>query len=99
MNELTVILFILVSLALFVLISKQFGKNSKGSKPTVNTKQDIVDGYERLILEVIENNKDDKEALVEKKTKLLKVISKDLHNNIYFDEEEAKYIVSKLAEL
>ena len=99
MGELSVILFIIVSMALFVLIFKQFGNNKKTNKPTVNTKQDIVDSYEQLILDVIENNKDDKEALVEKKTKLLKVISKDLHNNIYFDDDEAKYIVSKLAEL
>ncbi len=99
MSELSVILFIIITVALFVLIFKQFGNNRKTNKPTVNTKQDIVDGYEQLILDVIENNKDDKEALVEKKTKLLKVISKDLHNNIYFDDDEAKYIVSKLAEL
>ncbi len=99
MGELSVILFIIVSMALFVLIFKQFGNNKKTNKPTVNTKQDIVDSYEQLILDVIENNKDDKEALIEKKTQLLKVISKDLHNNIYFDDDEAKYIVSKLAEL
>lgn len=99
MGELSILLFIIVTFALFVLVFRQFGNNKKSNKPTVNTKQDIVDGYERLILDVIENNKDDKEALVEKKTKLLKVISKDLHNNIYFDDDEAKYIVSKLAEI
>lgn len=99
MGELSIVLFVIVTLALFVLIFRQFKNNKKSNKPTVNTKQDIVDGYEQLILNIIKNNKEDKEALVEKKTKLLKVISKDLHNNIYFDDDEAKYIVSKLAEL
>ncbi|WP_419764523.1 MAG: hypothetical protein ACNI28_12165 [Arcobacter sp.] len=99
MTELSIIIFIIVSIALFILVFKQLGNNKKTNRPTVNTKQDIVDGYEKLILDVIENNKEDKEALVEKKTQLLKVISKDLHNNIYFDDDEAKYIVSKLAQL
>ena len=81
------------------MVFKQLGNNKKAKRPTVNTKQDIVDSYEKLILDVIENNKEDKEALLEKKTQVLKVISKDLHNNIYFDDDEAKYIVSKLAQL
>jgi len=97
--EVAVIIFILISMALFFLIFKRTGKNSKYGKSQVNTKQDIVDGYEKLMLDVIENNKHDKEALLEKKTQLLKSISKDLHNNIYFDDDEAKYIVSKFAEL
>ncbi|PLY08985.1 MAG: hypothetical protein C0626_08175 [Arcobacter sp.] len=99
MTELSIILFIIVSIALFILVFKQLGNNKKAKRPTVNTKQDIVDSYEKLILDVIENNKEDKEALLEKKTQVLKVISKDLHNNIYFDDDEAKYIVSKLAQL
>ena len=99
MNDVAIILFIIVSLALFILVFKLLSKNDKRNKSEVNTKQDIVDGYEKLILDVIENNKDDKDLLIEKKTQLLKIISKDLHKNIYFDEEEAKYIVSKLAQL
>jgi len=99
LTELSIILFIIVSIALFILVFKQLGNNKKAKRPTVNTKQDIVDSYEKLILDVIENNKEDKEALLEKKTQVLKVISKDLHNNIYFDDDEAKYIVSKLAQL
>jgi membrane protein implicated in regulation of membrane protease activity len=99
LNEVAIILFILISMALFVLIFRGVKKNGKRNKSEVNTKQDIVDGYERLILDVIEKNRDNKELLLEKKTQLLKAISKDLHNNIYFDDDEAKYIVSKLAEL
>ncbi|ADG92988.1 hypothetical protein Arnit_1330 [Arcobacter nitrofigilis DSM 7299] len=99
MIEITVIIFILISLALLVLIYKQINRTKNRGKTEVRTKQDIIDGYEKLILDVIENNKDDKKLMIEKKTQILKVVSKDLHNNIYFDDDEAKYIISKLAEL
>ena len=99
MNEVAIILFVIVSLALLILVFKLLNKNDKRNKSEANTKQDIVDGYEKLILDVIENNQNDKDLMIEKKTQLLKIISKDLHKNIYFDEEEAKYIVSKLAQL
>jgi|TARA_R110002033_G_scaffold20278_5_gene51310 membrane protein implicated in regulation of membrane protease activity len=97
--EATVLIFIIISLALFVLIYKQISRTKNNEKTEVKTKQDIIDGYEKLILDVIENNKDDKKLMIEKKTQILKVVSKDLHNNIYFDDDEAKYIISKLAEL
>ncbi|WP_375723405.1 hypothetical protein LXN10_12885 [Arcobacter sp. KX21116] len=99
MIEATVLIFIIISLALFVLIYKQISRTKNNEKTEVKTKQDIIDGYEKLILDVIENNKDDKKLMIEKKTQILKVVSKDLHNNIYFDDDEAKYIISKLAEL
>ncbi|RXJ82005.1 hypothetical protein [Arcobacter sp. F2176] len=99
MIEATVVIFILVSLALLILIYKQINKTKSSENTEVRTKQDIIDGYEKLILDVIENNKDDKKLMIEKKTQILKVVSKDLHNNIYFDDDEAKYIISKLAEL
>ena len=99
MIEATVVIFIIISLALLVLIYKQINKTKSSENTEVRTKQDIIDGYEKLILDVIENNKDDKKLMIEKKTQILKVVSKDLHNNIYFDDDEAKYIISKLAEL
>ncbi|MGB5917805.1 hypothetical protein [Arcobacter sp.] len=99
MIEATVVIFIIISLALLVLIYKQINRTKNSEKTEVKTKQDIIDGYEKLILDVIENNKDDKKLMIEKKTQILKVVSKDLHNNIYFDDDEAKYIISKLAEL
>lgn len=99
MVDVIIVIFILISLALLVLIYKQINRTKSRDKTNVRTKQDIIDGYEKLILDVIENNKDDKKLMIEKKTQILKVVSKDLHNNIYFDDDEAKYIISKLAEL
>lgn len=99
MIEVAIVIFILISLALLILIYKQINRTKSRDKTQIRTKQDIIDGYEKLILDVIENNKDDKKLMIEKKTQILKVVSKDLHNNIYFDDDEAKYIISKLAEL
>ncbi len=99
MIEVAIVIFILISFALLILIYKQINRTKSRDKTEVKTKQDIIDGYEKLILDVIENNKHDKKLMIEKKTQILKVVSKDLHNNIYFDDDEAKYIISKLAEL
>ena len=99
MDSISILIFLLLTVALVVLIIKQFKRNSSNSKSTPLTKEDIITGYEKLVLEVIENNKDNKEVLMEKKSQLLKHISKDLHNNIFFDEKEAKEIILKLASL
>jgi len=99
LDDIVVVVFMFISLALFILIFKQFKKSNKKAKPTSLTKEDIIDGYEKLVIDLINNNQDSKEVLLEKKSQLLKYISKDLHNNIFFSDEEAKEIVQKLAKL
>lgn len=99
MEATSFVLFALISISLFVLVYKQFNKAKINPRSKAMTKEDIVEGYEKLILDVIEKNRDDKDALKEKKTQLLKHISKDLHNNIFFDEDEAKDIVRQLASI
>lgn len=99
MDSVTIIIFLLLSIALFVLVFKQFKNNSVSNKPTALTKEEIILGYEKLVLDVVEKNKDNKDILLEKKSQLLKYISKDLHNNIFFDEKEAKEIIKRLASL
>lgn len=100
MDNTAIIIFILISAALFILLSRQF-KNIQGKgRPTSLTKEDIILGYEKLVRDLIEKNENEpKEILMEKKSQLLKHISKDLHNNIFFDENEAKEIVRKLAQI
>lgn len=99
MDSVTIIIFLLLSVALFVLVFKQFKNNPTNNKSTALTKEEIILGYEKLVLDVVEKNKDNKDILLEKKSQLLKYISKDLHNNIFFDEKEAKEIIKRLASL
>lgn len=99
MDSVSILIFILLFVALVILISRQFKKNSHGSKPSSLIKEEIILGYEKLVLEIIEKNRDDKDSLIEKKSQILKYISRDLHNNIFFDEKEAKEIIQKLAAL
>ncbi len=99
MDSISILIFLILTVALVVLVVKQFKKNSSNTKSSALTKEDIINGYEKLVLEVIENNKDNKEELMLKKSQLLKHISKDLHNNIFFDDKEAKEIILKLASL
>lgn len=99
MDSISIIIFLLISVALFVLIFKQFKKGTSNARPTALTKEDIISDYEKLVKDLIENNKDEKDVMLQKKSQLLKHISKDLHNNIFFDEKEAKEIIQKLASL
>lgn len=99
MDSTSILILIILVIALFLLIGRQINRGSFTAKDTSLTKDDIILGYEKLVKEVIENNKDDKDIMLQKKSQLLKHISKDLHNNIFFDEKEAKEVIQKLASL
>ena len=51
------------------------------------------------MLLLISKYEKDKEELQIKKIEFLKIASNELHNNIFFDEHEAKAIIQKLASL
>ena len=98
METLSIFIFIIIGSALALLLYKQFTKAQNRPKTSSLTKNDIILRYEKMVNDLLEENKElPREELLQRKGQLLKHISRELHNNIYFDDEEAKEIVKKLA--
>lgn len=90
-------LFIVIFLILAILIVFLFIRNNKQYKPSVIKKEELIKKYEYEMLKLISQYEKDKPLLQEKKIEYLKTASFELHNNIFFDEHEAKAIIQKLA--
>lgn len=97
MSESTIL--VLAFLVLFIIAFFIFNKPKKKAKPTAIKKDELIRKYEDEMNEIISTYKDDKEQLQIKKIEYLKKASHKLHNNIFFDEQEAKQMVQRLASL
>jgi len=74
-------------------------KSKTEIRPSYEKKSELIKSYEDDLQEIIEKYQDDKELLNRKKIEFLKSSSKELHNNIFFDEDEVKQIIKKLASM
>lgn len=83
---------LLVGLAIIL-----FKKSNIKSKPAYLKKEEISKKYEYEMLKLISKYEKDKELLSKKKIEFLKEASSELHNNIFFDDNEVKALISKLA--
>lgn len=92
-NPIFIIIFLVLGLLVFLLLFR----TNKKHKPSALKKEELIKQYEYEMLKLISKYEKDKELLNEKKIEFLKVASKELHNNIFFDESEAKAIIQKLA--
>lgn len=73
-------------------------KKSGNSVRTKSEKQDqIKRSYKSYLDEKLSPLKDNRSKLLEEKTKILKRFSKELHRNLFFDENEAKTLIQELA--
>ncbi len=90
------IVFFLVLVALVFLIFKRTNSNYK---PSYLKKQELVKQYEYEMLKLISKYEKEPEVLKIKKIEFLKQASNELHNNIFFEDKEAKALVQKLASL
>ncbi|PLY07590.1 MAG: hypothetical protein C0625_05285 [Arcobacter sp.] len=91
------ILYIVIFLILSALAILLFMRNTKRYKPSAIKKEELIKKYEYEMLKLISQYEKDKSLLQEKKIEFLKTASFELHNNIFFDEHEAKAIIQKLA--
>jgi hypothetical protein len=57
----------------------------------------IKKSYIRYLDEKLTPFKNDKDALIAQKTKILKEFAKELNQNLFFDEEEARSLLQELA--
>lgn len=96
MDNSAIIILFLVLLVLVVLLFKRTTTNHKAS---ALKKAELIKMYEYEMLKIIGKYEGDKELLSKKKIEYLKTASHELHNNIFFDEDEAKALIQKLASM
>lgn len=85
---------ILVAFFVLWVWTKKSGNNVR----TKSEKQDqIKRSYKSYLDEKLSPLKDNRSELLEEKTKILKRFSKELHRNLFFDEDEAKTLIQELA--
>ncbi len=75
-----------------------FKSNLKSQPKSKEQKQgEIYEEYKRTMDSELSNYLNDKDTLVQKKTALLKVFAGELHRNMFFDEQETRELIQKLA--
>ena len=62
-------------------------------------KEELIQGYKEELLNILEENKDNKELQFQEKIKFLKKVNYELSLNIFFDEIEAKKLIQELSGL
>lgn len=93
------IIYILAFLVLLIIAFFLFNKPATQKKSSAIKKDELIKEYENKMQEIVLNYQNDKENLQIKKIQYLKIASHELHNNIFFDEHEAKEIIKKLASM
>ncbi len=92
--------YILLLFLVFIAFAIYLFKNKyKPSKSSALKKSELIKSYEEGMINILRNYENDKEKLQLKKIEYLKKSSHELHNNIFFDANEAKDIIKKLASL
>lgn len=71
------------------------------SGSNVRTKEEkqaqIKSSYKKYLDEKLSPYQNDRKRLMEEKTKILKRFSKELHRNLFFDEQETRTLLQELA--
>ena len=62
-------------------------------------KEELIQGYKEELLNILEENKDNKELQFQEKIKFWKKVNYELSINIFFDEIEAKKLIQELSGL
>lgn len=91
--------FIIFFFILVALVFLLFKRNSTSYKPSYLKKQELTKKYEYEMLKLISQYEKDPEILKEKKIEFLKEASSELYNNIFFEDNEAKALIQKLASM
>lgn len=89
--------FIIVFFIFIALIYLIFFRSNGYKKPKALKKEELISKYEYEMLQIKAKYESNPELFKEKKLEYLKKASHELHNNIFFDEFEAKELVRKLA--
>ncbi len=96
MDWLTLLLILLIIVA-FILWNKK--SKITHHKPAALKKDELINMYRRQMKQLIQECSFNPESLALEKSKLLKKIHHELHNNIFFEEDEVKVIIQELASM
>lgn len=78
-----------------------FIKKNKSTfvKPVAVKKDDLIQKYKDELLQILEENKENKELQFQEKIKFIKRVNNELSMNIFFDEIESKKLIQELSGL
>ena len=82
---------------IFVIIATLKGDSNQDVKTKEQKKAEILTEYRDELQKAIDPLKNDKKAILAKKTSLLKKFSDELSRNIFFDNSEIRSIISELS--
>ena len=90
---------IIITLILIVGVVFLLLQNNKSVSPRDSAlkKEDIISNYEKDLQKILSKYKNDKERQIEEKKLFLQNCSSELSRNIFFNPNEAKQIIQKLA--
>ena len=77
-----------------------FKKNKNVSIKSAHVKkEELIQGYKEELLNILEENKDNKELQFQERIKFIKKVNYELSMNVFFDEVEAKDLIKELSGL
>ncbi|AXH14754.1 hypothetical protein [Malaciobacter mytili] len=97
MDILNLLIISLILLLLYISIRKTI--LNKSYKPEGVKKQEIIDSYEKEMLELLEKYNLNNDELLKKKKEFLIRVNHELSMNIFFEKQEAQEILQKLVNL
>lgn len=99
MDLINIILLLSITVILIILFQKFSPATKNGVKPTAIKKEELIYGYEQRMQKTIDTYHLNNELLKLKKMEILKEISTELSTNIFFDKNEVKELIQKLANM
>ena len=99
MDILNTILIVSVLIITYFFVKYFFFNPNTQAKPAFLKKEELVSDYVNQMQDIITLYSNDEETLRFEKTQLLKQISKELATNIFFDKQEVKDLLHKLANM
>jgi len=99
LDILDIILVVSILVIIVFLVKKLANPINKETKSPKRKKEEITLEYEEEMKKVLLTYNHDEQTLKLKKTQLLKQISTELSTNIFFDKQEVREVIQKLANL
>jgi hypothetical protein len=93
------VLALLLSAVLTVIFIYFKKNNNVAIKSAPVKKEELIQAYKEELLNILEDNKDNKELQFQEKIKFLKRVNQELAMNLFFDEIEAKKLIQELSGL
>ena len=94
-----IVLILLILALIFVGVLIFLNGNGNNIKPPAVKKHEIIQQYEKELNNILNKYKHDNETKIKEKKLFLQRCSSELSRNIFFDENESKKIIQKLASL